>query len=162
MRKKTNSRKTLDYKRNKIKHLINTFNDEEIYEFNKFLRFWEVIKKDRNWDFDFILDLLKAKLIDIRDYYKKSGYQFTYRSINMALGILDIYKREGEDREGHYKDRDYLDYVNTKNAKRYFGKRELEYLSKGENSCLKSSLRKRKSWHVLWLYFEHRMETWWD
>lgn len=166
--------KPLSKKKNPIKvkkqQLIEKINScktlKELEQFERTMSYYDVLKENYEWDDSFLFELIKFKLIRMRDYFwthniveneKQYGDQ-----INVAINLLNVgYLSDDTTNEQLTKN---SVYVNDKNIKRYLLSDVLFY-SEHKNLWDKyglCALRITKAKRLFWKYLEHHVESWWD
>lgn len=105
-----------------------------------------------DYDYGHLLDMIYYKLDSMRNFFLSKQTYGAYakkyaKQMLVAMNLIDIING----RNVHLDDDEDAPYVNSRNYKRF----EKEYYSD-------YSLRKEKAWHLLFLYLECRMKSWWD
>lgn len=104
----------------------------------------KVLKEDQDWDWCFVINLLRHKILRMskQDYYSKDIKD----DMKLAIKLMDSIETSAL--EGHY--------VNTKNWSRFL---ELDLQN---NQFGKSLLREEKIWNCLWTLIKYKLREWWD
>lgn len=131
------------------------------------IRYSGILWRDKDWDFDFLLNLVDRKLEFMENYHKKSGIcvenPWISERIRMTRKLLSVAREE--DSDSHHEELFWTPYVNVKNATRYFNDLELRRkvfgTSEGEK-MLKFELRLRKAWVLYHKALEQYTHSWWD
>jgi hypothetical protein len=136
---------------------------------SKIFQYLPILWKDEEYDYWYILSLLKFKLSRTLKYFETSEIThttFVIRDLKLAIKLIDIINNESE----------CDSYVNISNIESYKPKHYLiELIQKNkENEILKSVNDNRieiiikdcvyiqKANYILWNLFRNRLETWWD
>lgn len=121
------------------------------------LYYLPVIWKDRDWDYEFTLDLLKAKLIKQREYFKKSNLVVEtpkiVKQINDTIGAIEDFENFYEVCERVSQD-ELMKIKNTKNNQNQ------EPLV--QNFFLKAENIKQNRWCKIFDTMKDNMQGWWD
>ena len=146
---------------------------------NHFKTVWKTLLA-RPWDYSETYDVLKYRLIETREYFKKTNIIIKesadeiVKEINLALSLYDIIS--GEKSAGHWEyewNSDFSKetcnplnrliyvperYVNLRNATR-FARNEIikEYYQKCPNELYEDKARK-----LFWRVMEQYSQNWWD
>lgn len=115
------------------------------------------------WDWEYMLDLEKAKLETMLKYFKKSqiveDWKIIVRDIKLAIKLIDLIKDEGMSNTewvGH----ELVDnnVVNRRNAKRFLN----ESIMNSDYPFRNSYLKTEKVWNLYHKLRLYRMRSWWD
>lgn len=143
----------------------------------------KLLKKDRDWDFGFLLAMERKKLSNMAQWFKDHDYGvsesgvYVYRDLTLAVRLIDAFTEEDGfieyvmpkepmkfDENGKVTHRTLGEfklkgYVNTRNADRF-----VPYVDKKtcERSTFLMLLRQEKAWHLYCKLREYRMRNWWD
>lgn len=119
-------------------------------------RLLKLIKKDYNWDWEFLMELEKVKLINMSEYFSQSqiveGWEIIVRQINLCIKLIDIICDNFND----------VKYVNVRNAYRFVKDVSIFKESDWKEQFIKNDLYVLKAEN---LYYEIRKRftrTWWD
>ena len=136
---------------------------KELEEWEQVFSYYPVLKKDEDWDYDFLLDLMYFKL------RRMSQYFHTHRIVadedwygtlcDRAIAILKAgYKTDiilVEDLNGIY--------VNDRNVNRFFTPKQLSFIMKNElQKYYLPFVRQAKAKALLWKFLHHYIEILWD
>lgn len=148
------------------------------------------LKKDRDWDYGFLIEMERMKIQQMADYFKDSEIimevEFVRRDLNLCLRLLDIvqgkddlqielnkfdtvafrengkrmYRMVGESRVISFRKL----YVNVRNAQRFvnYDIEQMTGKDKDNRATYLEDIRKEKAWHLYNLIRSYRMFTWWD
>ena len=119
------------------------------------------------FEYEFMYDIQKAKLIEMNEYFKKTGYvgQKSIEQIALCIRLIDIIREE---------DIDTKVYVNTRNWKRFrpdwsdenlWSKdthEECEEWRKHMFEKFPGELRCAKAKKLYYMLLERYADTWWD
>ena len=135
--------------------------------FRNLIRYSRILWSDKDWDYDFFLNIQETKLKYMENYHNKSEIcvenPWIASRLRLARNLLSVARSEDSDK---HEELYWTPYVNIRNAKRFNS--HLNYLleSSEENSEKKQmalyDLRLRKAWYLyhkcLFLY----TQSWWD
>ena len=121
-------------------------------------KYSKILKEDRDYDFEYMLDLEKFKLKRMSEYFSKSqiisDWERVVKEINLCIKLIDIITEK--DPPGYlYNGTKKLPYVNTRNYKRF-----LKYIY--DNDFYRDDLRQTKALYLYNLIRTYRMRSWWD
>ena len=121
-------------------------------------KYSKILKEDRDYDFEYMLDLEKFKLKRMSEYFSKSqiisDWERVVKEINLCIKLIDIITEK--DPPGYlYNGTKKLPYVNTRNYKRF-----LKYFY--NNDSYRDDLRQTKALYLYNLIRTYRMRSWWD
>ena len=121
-------------------------------------KYSKILKEDRDYDFEYMLNLEKFKLKRMSEYFSKSqiisDWERVVKEINLCIKLIDIITEK--DPPGYlYNGTKKLPYVNTRNYKRY-----LKYIY--DNDFYRDDLRQTKALYLYNLIRAYRMMSWWD
>ena len=121
-------------------------------------KYSKILKEDRDYDFEYMLDLEKFKLKRMSEYFSKSqiisDWERVVKEINLCIKLIDIITEK--DPPGYlYNGTKKLPYVNTRNYKRF-----LKYIY--DNDFYRDDLRQTKALYLYNLIRTYRMMSWWD
>ena len=121
-------------------------------------KYSKILKEDRDYDFEYMLDLEKFKLKRMSEYFSKSqiisDWERVVKEINLCIKLIDIITEK--DLPGYlYSGTKKLPYVNTRNYKRF-----LKYIY--DNDFYRDDLRQTKALYLYNLIRAYRMMSWWD
>lgn len=121
-------------------------------------KYSKILKEDRDYDFEYMLDLEKFKLKRMSEYFSKSqiisDWERVVKEINLCIKLIDIITEK--DPPGYlYNGTKKLPYVNTRNYKRF-----LKYIY--DNDFYRDDLRQTKALYLYNLIRAYRMMSWWD
>ena len=135
--------------------------------FRNLIRYSGILWSDRDWDYDFFLNIQEKKLEFMEKYHKESGIctenPWIASRIKIARSLLRIIREEDEDVK---KPLFWTPHVNTKNAKRFHKRWDfLQMITEGKEDGIqmaKYELRKEKAWILYYRCLEQYLRTWWD
>lgn len=121
-------------------------------------KYSKILKEDRDYDFEYMLDLEKFKLKRMSEYFSKSqiisDWERVVKEINLCIKLIDIITEK--DPPGYlYNGTKKLPYINTRNYKRF-----LKYIY--DNDFYRDDLRQTKALYLYNLIRTYRMRSWWD
>lgn len=121
-------------------------------------KYSKILKEDRDYDFEYMLNLEKFKLKRMSKYFSKSqiisDWERVVKEINLCIKLIDIITEK--DPPGYlYNGTKKLPYVNTRNYKRF-----LKYIY--DNDFYRDDLRQTKALYLYNLIRTYRMMSWWD
>ena len=121
-------------------------------------KYSKILKEDRDYDWEFMLDLEKFKLKRMSEYFSKSqiisDWERVVKEINLCIKLIDIITEK--DLPGYlYDETKKLPYINTRNHKRF-----LKYIY--DNDSYRDDLRQTKALYLYNLIRTYRMRSWWD
>ena len=121
-------------------------------------KYHKILKEDKDYDFEYMLDLEKFKLKRMSEYFSKSqiisDWERVVKEINLCIKLIDIITEK--DPPGYlYNGTKKLPYVNTRNYKRF-----LKYIY--DNDFYRDDLRQTKALYLYNLIRTYRMMSWWD
>lgn len=121
-------------------------------------KYSKILKEDRDYDFEYMLNLEKFKLKRMSEYFSKSqiisDWERVVKEINLCIKLIDIITEK--DPPGYlYNGTKKLPYVNTRNYKRF-----LKYIY--DNDFYRDDLRQTKALYLYNLIRAYRMMSWWD
>ena len=141
---------------------------KELKQLERTFSYYDVLKNDQDWDYDFFLDLIEFKLRRMREYFWSHNIvknEKQYGDIcDKLINILHAgYKSDivaNSDLEGIY--------VNTKNAKRFLKKYYYDIYILNSNRTDYwdkyglAMIREEKAKALFWKYLHHHIEKLWD
>ena len=121
-------------------------------------KYSKILKEDRDYDFEYMLNLEKFKLKRMSEYFSKSqiisDWERVVKEINLCIKLIDIITEK--DLPGYlYDETKKLPYINTRNHKRF-----LKYIY--DNDSYRDDLRQTKALYLYNLIRTYRMRSWWD
>ena len=121
-------------------------------------KYSKILKEDRDYDFEYMLNLEKFKLKRMSEYFSKSqiisDWERVVKEINLCIKLIDIITEK--DIPGYlYDGTKKLPYINTRNYKRF-----LKYIY--DNDFYRDDLRQTKALYLYNLIRTYRMRSWWD
>lgn len=136
---------------------------EELRGWERTFSYYDVLKDDFDWDYDFLLDLIEFKLRKMRDYFWSHNiveHEKEYGDIcNKLINILhagyktDIIKES--DLNGIY--------VNARNIHRFFNPGQIAFIANFKlNEYYLPTIREQKAKALFWKYLHHKIEYLWD
>jgi len=130
----------------------------ELEGWSKTMDYYPVLSKDNDWDYGFLLDLIRFKLKRMSNYFHTHNIIENEDRLGVlcdkAIALLDIAYGEDITTEDVY--------VNTKNAKRFIPKEELEVLEKNLKTYYLPILRCHKAKKLFWEFMHNYIEHLWD
>ena len=135
---------------------------KELQEWERVFSFHPVLKDDQDWDYGFFLDLIEFKLKRMREYFWSHNIvvdESRYGNIcNKLINILHA---------GYKTDIvviwDLRNYVNTRNANRFFSPKRLEFIQRPSlEDYYLPTVREEKAKRLFWKYLEWHIEELWD
>ena len=130
----------------------------------KLIDYYPLIEKDEEWDYGFLLDLIKFKLKRMRDYFWTANIVVNEKRYgDICNTLLNILKA------GYYTDiirsSDLKSYANIKNKERFLPKYMLKHYEEQNNVWEKyglATLREEKAKALFWKYLYNKIELLWD
>lgn len=121
-------------------------------------KYHKILKEDKDYDWEFMLDLERFKLKRMAQYFSKSqvvsDWEIIVKEINLCIKLIDIITER--DIPGNFYDgTKKLPYINAKNYKRFLK-------SFYNNDFHYSELRVTKALYLYNLIRTYKMRTWWD
>lgn len=121
-------------------------------------KYHKILKEDKDYDFEFMLNLEQFKLKRMSEYFSKSKIDYNWekivKEINLCIRLIDIITER--DLPGFlYNNTKKLPYINTRNHKRFN-----KYIY--DNDFYLDDLRQTKAFHLYNLIRTYRMRSWWD
>ena len=121
-------------------------------------KYSKLLNKDKDWDWEYMLDLERFKLKRMSEYFSKSqiisDWERVVKEINLCIKLIDIITEK--DPPGYlYNGTKKLPYINTRNHKRF-----LKYIY--DNNFYRDDLRQTKALYLYNLIRAYRMMSWWD
>ena len=135
---------------------------KELEEWERVFSYHPVLKDDQDWDYGFFLDLIEFKLKKMREYFWSHNIvvdEGKYGDIcNKLINILHA---------GYKTDIvviwDLRNYVNTRNANRFFSPKRLEFIQRPSlKDYYLPTIREEKAKRLFWKYLEWHIEELWD
>lgn len=135
---------------------------KELKEWERVFSYHPVLKDDQDWDYGFFLDLIEFKLKRMREYFRSHNIvvdEGKYGDIcNKLINILHA---------GYKTDIvviwDLRNYVNTRNANRFFSPKRLEFIQRPSlEDYYLPTVREEKAKRLFWKYLEWHIEELWD
>lgn len=136
---------------------------KELDEWEKVFSYYPILKNNFDWDYEFLLDLIKFKLKRMSNHFHTHNVvenEYYYGDLcDLAIKILDIGYLSDKAENGDIKGI----YVNTRNASRFF--------SEGFLTSMPSDYKKRyflvdvriaKAKALFWKFLNHYIELLWD
>ena len=116
-----------------------------------------IVYKDRDWDYEFILDILRYKLERTRDRIKKDniieGVNKIVDEINTQIKLIDNYRNNDELYElSHQPLLMKIAKAKSENTKNKYLKQYYINMYKEEN----------RAWCKIFDYMKEHMQAWWD
>lgn len=137
-------------------------NLKELKGWEKTFSYHDVLKDDQDWDYDFFLDLIEFKLKKMREYF------WSHDIVENEKRYGDICNKLINILHAGYKTNivvvsDLYNYVNTRNANRFFSPKRLEFIQKeGLKAYYLPIVREEKAKRLFWKYLEWHIEELWD
>ena len=135
---------------------------KELKEWERVFSFHPVLKDDQDWDYAYFLDLIEFKLKRMREYFWSHNIVENERRYgDMCNKLINIL-------HAGYKTNiivvsDLCNYVNTRNANRFFSPKRLEFIQKeGLEKYYLPTIREEKAKRLFWKYLEWHIEELWD
>lgn len=161
------------------------FIKQNILNIRRIIKYIPLIWKDRDWDYGFLLELEKAKLTNMLEYFKTSDIiieddkKEIIKYIKLSIKLLDIVMTEANEylelvASGKFETDNstgyttliepnvwkFHKYVNLKNANRFVNKEKIEFLK--NNELLKADVYQEKAHYLLYKIRLYKEYTWWD
>ena len=163
---KSKRKNTIKAKKQKLIERINQCKSlKELKSLEKTFSYHSILKDDEDWDYDFLLSLIRFKLKRMSQYFHNHRIvenEDWYGTLcDRAVVILDA----------GYKTNIVLTselnglYVNTKNAKRFLPKFFQEHLQNNDeywNKYGTATIREEKAKALFWKFLRHYIERLWD
>ena len=161
--KNLSKRSILKIEKEKLCNRINKCKSlKEVKGWKRTMSYYDVLKDDQDWDYDFFLDLIEFKLRRMRDYF------WTHNIVEGEKEYGNICNKLIEILHAGYKTdiilvSDLHNKVNTRNVHRFFNPKALEFISrKGVEKYYLPTIREQKAKTLFWKYLEHKIEHLWD
>lgn len=125
------------------------------------IMYYPVLRKDFDWDYAFLMDLIDFKLKRMAKYFHTHSVLVNEEryagQMDLAIRLLNIaYKSDAitnKDVEGIK--------INTRNAKRFIPEELLDGWYRNSEYFL-ADLRQRKAEKLFWEYVAHNINHWWE
>lgn len=115
----------------------------KIKQIRKVLRWIPILWNDRDWDYYFVYEILKQKLIDTEKYIRKDGvHMFNNEDADSILKVIDM-----------------IEKVQTEYHLDKYLSEAKEWDDKGIDKATKDHEQARKE---LFQYLNDNIEKWWD
>lgn len=118
-----------------------------------------IIWKLNDFDYGYVLELERAQLIRLRNYYiEPNGWEYegmnrNITELSIAIKLLNIIINEDS---GYYKDSQFQHYVNIKNRNRFY-KNYLYF----KHPISQEDLYIQKCWNLYHQIRKYYMKQWW-
>ena len=136
---------------------------KELKSWEKTFSYYNVLKDDFDWDYDFFFDLMEFKLKRMSNYFHTHNIVVNedwYGTLcDRAVAILNAgYKTD------IVLDEDLREIkVNTRNAHRFFAPKQLDFLMRdGLQKYYLATVRETKAKALFWKFLHHYIEYLWD
>jgi len=116
---------------------------QTIKQLRKLIRWIPVIWKDRDWDYYFVYEILKQKLIDTENYIRKDG----------------VHMFNNEDADSILKAIELINKVQTEYHLDKYLSEATEWTTEGMNKAAKDHNKARRE---LFKHLNNNIEKWWD
>jgi hypothetical protein len=157
------SKRSVQKKQQLIDRINSSKSLKELEGWERTFSYYDILKDDFDWDYDFLLDLMEFKLKRMSNYFHTHNIVVNedwYGTLcDKAINILHAgYKTDiilSEDL-GKIK-------VNTRNVYRFFTPKQLDFILK--ENLLKyylATVREAKAKALFWKFLHHYIETLWD
>ena len=136
----------------------------ELKGWEKTFSYHFILKDDENWDYIFLLDLIKEKLRRMRDYFWThdvlENEHWHGNICNRLMNLLDAAYINNIVLESELNGI----YVNTRNVHRFLSPKTLDFYAKNQNlrKYYLPTVRETKAKRLFWKYFEHHIEKLWE
>lgn len=132
--------------------------------FARTLKYRKVVGYSYDWDFAYLLDLVRFHLSKMEIYFRVNGIAekstLTANRIKLAINLMDVVQEDVPHLSwGSGGNWTFNHPLNTKNWARFW---ESEVDFNPSNALHLSELYYNKAWHTLFLVLEHNMRDWWD
>jgi hypothetical protein len=115
----------------------------KIKQLRKLIRWIPIIWNDRDWDYYFIYEILKQKLVDTEKYIRKDGvHMFNNRDADSILKAIEM-----------------IEKVQTEYHIDKYLSETTKWTTEGINKSTKDHDKARKE---LFNYLNNNIEKWWD
>lgn len=147
-----------------------------IHRMYKMYIWFPIIWKDFDFDYGFLLLILKTKLETMQKHYTNNGETFITQRVTLALNLLNkIYI-------DHYYENEYLETLED-----LYGKSTIDFVNEGNGYKLKTfyerpytdeeiqkieehrflliekcEYKNKKAKRIFWKIIEHNIDSWWD
>ena len=115
----------------------------KIRQIRKLIRWIPIIWRDRDWDYYFVYEILKQKLIDTEQYIRKDGVHiFNNQDADSILKAIEL-----------------IDKVQTEYHLDKYLSETTEWTTEGMNKAAKDHDKARRE---LFKHLNNNIEKWWD
>lgn len=137
---------------------------KELDEWEKVFSYHPVLKDDEQWDYCFLLSLIRFKLTKMSEYFYTHhiimNEDWKGQICDKLVNLLDAAYNSGI-----VLNSDLKTYVNTRNEKRFFTEHKIKWYE--ENPIFKekyklAELREAKAISLFWKYFAFKINDLWD
>ena len=153
--------------KNKKQKLIDRINQckslKDIKGWERTFSYYDILKDDQDWDYDFFLDLIEFKL------KRMSQYFHTHRIVEHEDWYGTLCDRAINILNAGYKTNIILSgdlngiYVNTRNIHRFMSPKTMEFIAKeGFKKYYLAIVREYKAKALFWKFLHHYIEYLWD
>jgi hypothetical protein len=116
---------------------------QKIKQLRKLIRWIPIIWKDRDWDYYFVYEILKQKLIDTEVYIRKDGlHVFNEHDADSILKAIDL-----------------IEKVQTEYHLDKYLSEATEWTTEGMDKAAKDHNKAKRE---LFKYLSNNIEKWWD
>ena len=155
----------------KKQKLINRINQckslKELKQWEKVFSYYDILKDDFDWDYEFLIDLIAFKLKRMSQYfhthYTVANEDWYGTLCDRAIAILNAGYKTDIVLSSEIKSKGI--YVNTKNTKRFIPKFYYQHLQDNNRYWNKYGLaiiREYKAKALFWKFLHHYIELLWD
>jgi len=130
------------------------------YRVRKMIKWYKIIRKDKDYDYEFILIILREKLIDMYEFFNSkntwsAGAKKNAKKIKLCISLIN---RILEDKGHNYIDLAKLNYYTEKN-----NKEDRKTKIKNENKIMnKASYLLEQDIDLLFKTINQYILDWWD
>ena len=135
---------------------------KELEGWERTFSYYDVLKDDQDWDYDFFIDLIEFKLKKMREYFWTHNIVVDEKQYgNICDRLINILN-------AGYKTKvitvdDLHNKVNTRNIHRFFNPGQIEFIMReGLRKYYLPTIREQKAKALFWKYLEHKIEYLWD
>ena len=161
--KNLSKRSRLKKKKQKLIDRINQCKSlKELEGWERTFSYYDVLKDDQDWDYDFFIDLIEFKLKKMREYFWTHNIVVDEKQYgNICDRLINILN-------AGYKTKvitvdDLHNKVNTRNIHRFFNPGQIEFIMReGLRKYYLPTVREQKAKALFWKYLEHKIEYLWD
>ena len=135
---------------------------KELEGWKRTFSYYDVLKDNQDWDYEFFFDLIEFKLKRMREYF------WTHDIVENEKQYGDICDKLINILNAGYKtniilEEDLHNYVNTRNVNRFFSPKELNFILKeGLKQYYLPTVREKKAEALFWKFLHHYIEYLWD